>query len=171
MSKAMDILFYWLRDRVRQKQIYVFWKNGYLNLADYVTKHHPTQHHRAMRPTYLANTTIQDRRQACNSPPTTNPEQQLSFQRKLLIDTALQGCVDILRKPSIKLKHNIPIQSSSSNNCPLLQQNVNYRTLMQHNLNNSRIGATEYKRNYKNNEQMTDIKFCAPKYQMITTHN
>ena len=55
MSKAMDMRFYWLRDRVRQAQFYVHWKNGYLNLADYVTKHHPTKHHQAMRSTYVAN--------------------------------------------------------------------------------------------------------------------
>jgi hypothetical protein len=52
-SKAMDMRFYWLRDRVRQGQFHVYWKAGAGNKADYFTKHHPTSHHRTMRPTYL----------------------------------------------------------------------------------------------------------------------
>ena len=34
-SKAMDMGFYWLRDRFRQKQFHVHWKQGKHNLADY----------------------------------------------------------------------------------------------------------------------------------------
>ena len=55
MSKAMDMRFYWLRDRVRQKQFHVHWKPGTTNLADYVTKHHPTKHHQSVRPLYVSN--------------------------------------------------------------------------------------------------------------------
>ena len=52
-SKAMDMRFYWIRDRVRQGQFYVFWKPGKVNKADYFTKHHPASHHQAIRSTYL----------------------------------------------------------------------------------------------------------------------
>jgi hypothetical protein len=52
-SKAMDMRFYWLRDRVRQKQFHVFWKKGSLNKADYFTKHHPASHHQQIRSAYL----------------------------------------------------------------------------------------------------------------------
>ena len=52
-SKAIDMRFYWVRDRVRQNQFKIFWRRGKSNLADYFTKHHPTSHHRAMRPIYL----------------------------------------------------------------------------------------------------------------------
>ena len=52
-SKAIDMRFYWVRDRVDQKQFVVFWKPGTSNLADYVTKHHPASHHQLMRPLYL----------------------------------------------------------------------------------------------------------------------
>jgi hypothetical protein len=52
-SKAIDMRFYWLCDRVRQKQFYIYWCPGAGNKADYFTKHHPTAHHRAMRPRYL----------------------------------------------------------------------------------------------------------------------
>ena len=56
-SKAMDMRFYWLRDRAAQKQFHVHWKRGTQNLADYPSKHHPATHHKAMRPTYVANST------------------------------------------------------------------------------------------------------------------
>jgi hypothetical protein len=52
-SKAMDMRFYWIRDRIRQKQFNVFWRKGALNRADYMTKHHPAQHHRKIRSAYL----------------------------------------------------------------------------------------------------------------------
>ena len=55
-SKAIDMRFYWVRDRVRQNQFKIYWRKGESNLADYFTKHHPTAHHRAMRPIYLHET-------------------------------------------------------------------------------------------------------------------
>ena len=52
-SKAIDMRFYWVRDRVKQKQFHILWRKGALNKADYFTKHHPAKHHQAMRSTYL----------------------------------------------------------------------------------------------------------------------
>ena len=52
-SKAMDMRFYWTRDRVRQGQFHIYWKPGKYNKADYFTKHHPAKHHQAIRSTYL----------------------------------------------------------------------------------------------------------------------
>jgi hypothetical protein len=60
-SKAMDMRFYWLRDRQRQKQFHVHWKRAQDNLADYPTKHHPTKHHIAVRPTYVLNNILKQR--------------------------------------------------------------------------------------------------------------
>jgi hypothetical protein len=48
-SKAMDMRYHWLTDRVRQKKIDVYWRPGRENLADYHTKHHSAQHHKYMR--------------------------------------------------------------------------------------------------------------------------
>jgi hypothetical protein len=48
-SKAMDMRFHWVRDRVRQEQFKVIWKKGSENIADYFTKNHPTSHYRMMR--------------------------------------------------------------------------------------------------------------------------
>ena len=44
-SQAIDMGFYWVRDRVIQGQFLVYWMAGENNLADYFTKHHPTIHH------------------------------------------------------------------------------------------------------------------------------
>ncbi len=52
-SKAIDMRFYWVRDRVKQGQFIIYWKKGVENDADYFTKHHPPAHHRRMRSRYL----------------------------------------------------------------------------------------------------------------------
>ena len=57
-SKAIDMRFYWLQDRVNQGQFHVFWAPGTKNLADYFTKHHPTVHHRNVRYFYLYSTKL-----------------------------------------------------------------------------------------------------------------
>jgi hypothetical protein len=48
-SKAMDMRYHWITDRVRQQQFDVYWRPGRENLADYHTKHHSAQHHKDMR--------------------------------------------------------------------------------------------------------------------------
>ena len=53
LSKAFDMRFYWVRDRIQQKQFQLFWRKGKLNMADYFTKHHPPHHHKLMRYKYL----------------------------------------------------------------------------------------------------------------------
>jgi hypothetical protein len=52
-SKAIDMRFYWVRDRVDQKQFRIFWAPGATNIADYYTKHHSAKHHQYMRPLIL----------------------------------------------------------------------------------------------------------------------
>jgi hypothetical protein len=54
-SRAVDMRFHWVRDRVAQKQFEVKWKRAQQNLADYFTKHHAPKHHQTMRPIYLVN--------------------------------------------------------------------------------------------------------------------
>jgi hypothetical protein len=48
-SKAMEMRYHWLTDRVRQKQFDVYWRPGRKNLGDYHTKYHSAQHHKDMR--------------------------------------------------------------------------------------------------------------------------
>jgi hypothetical protein len=52
-SKAVDMRFYWIRDRVRQGQFQIYWSKGLTNRADYFSKHHAASHHQAIRSTYL----------------------------------------------------------------------------------------------------------------------
>jgi hypothetical protein len=52
-SKAMDMRFHWIPDRVAQGQLTITWAKGETNHADYYTKHHPTTHHQKVRPIYL----------------------------------------------------------------------------------------------------------------------
>ena len=75
-SKAIDMRFHWVRDRVHQNQFLIYWVPGHDNpLADYVTKHHPASHHTWMRPKFfitehLANVVIsQLLQQGCDISP------------------------------------------------------------------------------------------------------
>jgi hypothetical protein len=52
-SKAIDMRFHWIRDRIRQKHFKVEWKPGLNNLADFFTKAHSCKHHLAVRHIYL----------------------------------------------------------------------------------------------------------------------
>ena len=52
-TKAMDMRFYWLKDREAREQFRIYWRQGKLNRGDYVTKHHPAIHHQNIRPTLL----------------------------------------------------------------------------------------------------------------------
>jgi hypothetical protein len=53
-SKAIDMRFYWIRDRVHQGHFHVYyWRKGSLNRADYFSKHHPATHHQQIRSSYL----------------------------------------------------------------------------------------------------------------------
>ena len=52
-SIAIYMRLYWVRNRVRQRHYLVYWARGKGNLANYLTKHHPTKHHHATRGTYI----------------------------------------------------------------------------------------------------------------------
>ena len=55
-SRAIDIRFYWVRDRVNQQQYHVYWAPAHHNLADYFTKHHTPSHHRKMQKYFVYTT-------------------------------------------------------------------------------------------------------------------
>ena len=52
-SKAMDMRFYRINNRIEQGQFRVFWRPGPETLGDYQSKHHPPEHHIAVRSKYL----------------------------------------------------------------------------------------------------------------------
>ncbi len=55
-SKSMDQRFHWLKCCDAQREFAYLWCRGSLNRADYASKHHPAQHHKAVRPFYVADT-------------------------------------------------------------------------------------------------------------------
>ena len=59
-TKAMDMRFYWLRDRETREQFRFFWRAGKLNLADYWTKHHAALHHKNVRNEFLTQKKVLD---------------------------------------------------------------------------------------------------------------
>jgi hypothetical protein len=52
-SKSWDMRYHWLRDRLLQKQLRIYWDKGSNNDADYFTKHHPPKYHLMMRSKYI----------------------------------------------------------------------------------------------------------------------
>ena len=57
-TKAMDMRYYWLRDREAQNFFQFHWKPGKNNLADYWTKHHAAMHHTNIRPQILSKPSV-----------------------------------------------------------------------------------------------------------------
>jgi hypothetical protein len=52
-SRCMDMRFYWIKDRISQRQFRLEWQPGRTNLADYLTKIHPPAHYPRIRSTYV----------------------------------------------------------------------------------------------------------------------
>ena len=52
-SKSIDMCFWWLKNRIGQRQFSTEWGPGKENLADYTTKFHIPVHHKRMRPIQL----------------------------------------------------------------------------------------------------------------------
>ena len=53
LSKAFDMRYHWVKDRIAQNQFNLQWRKGDVNMADYFTKHHPPWKHKIMRYKYL----------------------------------------------------------------------------------------------------------------------
>ena len=123
-SKAIDMRFYWLQDRVAQNMFQVTWAPGKVNLADYYTKHHPMRHIRALRPLYTSQPGSPRTLLACNkllamsvflTPPITLLSPKPRFQGPTLcrhfkkvppftnsLPDSLRGCVKI--RPLLELE-------------------------------------------------------------------
>jgi hypothetical protein len=94
LTKAMDMRFYWIKDRVKQGQFNVYWGPGYQNLADYFTKHHSSSHHKRVREIYI------------------HADEQ-PINRKGIRDSALRGCVNTSGKTDAQILH-LPLGDDSS---------------------------------------------------------
>jgi hypothetical protein len=76
-SKAMEMRFYWIRDRVRQGQFVVYWQRGGTNKADYFLKHLGTPHHRNKRYNYFKRPTATNYYDCLDDAPITKPKGNL----------------------------------------------------------------------------------------------
>jgi hypothetical protein len=93
-TKAMDMRFYRIKDRVKQGQFQIYWGPGYQNLADYFTKHHSPAHHKRIHNVYIH-------------------ADERPINRKGIRDSALRGCVNTSGKagaqiPQLPLGDNSP---------------------------------------------------------------
>jgi hypothetical protein len=82
----MDMKYYGLQDRVRQKKFDVYWRPGKDNLGYYHTKHHKAQHHQDMRPLLLHQANILHVLRGCAKIPETqlrHPTDTQTSQRTL----------------------------------------------------------------------------------------
>jgi hypothetical protein len=52
-SKAIDMRYHWIQDRIRMGQVTVTWHPGKTNLADFFTKTHSAIHHQECRPIFV----------------------------------------------------------------------------------------------------------------------
>jgi hypothetical protein len=57
-TKAMDMRYYWLKDRETQNFFQFHWKPSKNNLADYWTKHHAAIHHTNIRSQILSRPSV-----------------------------------------------------------------------------------------------------------------
>ena len=57
-TKAMDMRYYWLRDRETLEQFRFFWRAGKLNLANYFTKHFSATHHVNTQDEFITKKTV-----------------------------------------------------------------------------------------------------------------
>ena len=57
-SRAIDMRFYWLKDRCQQGHFQVYWRPREENYGDYHTRHHPVEHYKDMRKYYLINNLV-----------------------------------------------------------------------------------------------------------------
>jgi hypothetical protein len=80
-SKAIDMRFYWVRDRAQQGQFDIGWGPSAQHLGDYFTKHHPPTHHKEIQGMYLHSEH--------------SPKSIPAAQKK-----TSQGCVDSALSPS-----------------------------------------------------------------------
>ena len=59
-SKATDMRFYWMKDRVLKKDFFIYWKPVIQDMGYSYTKHHPPHHHREIYATnvYMENSLL-----------------------------------------------------------------------------------------------------------------
>ena len=82
-SKAMEMWFYWINNRIKQDQFCVFWRPGPENLGYYHSKHHPPEYHRAVCSKYLHVPNLRPLQGCVNLTVRVNPTKQEIQRAKL----------------------------------------------------------------------------------------
>ena len=113
-SRAMDMRFYWVRDRVRQGHFYIFWAPGDTNLADYYTKHFSPSHHRSVRSSVLHIPSASSVMQGCVDPLPRQPS-SLADDHLSLITVLLQRGYSLLA-PSLISSAPVDLASRIAHN-------------------------------------------------------
>jgi hypothetical protein len=93
-TKAMDMRFYWIKDRVKKGQLKICWGPGFHNLADYFTKHHSPAHHKRIQDVYIH-------------------ADERPINRTGTRDSALRGCVNTSGKTCAQIPH-LPLGDDAS---------------------------------------------------------
>jgi hypothetical protein len=93
-TKAMDMRFFWIKDRMKQGQFNVYWGPGFQNLADYFTKHLSPAQHKRIRNVYIH-----------------AGERPISW--KGIPHSVLRGCVNTSDKAGEQIPH-LPLGDDSS---------------------------------------------------------
>jgi hypothetical protein len=93
-TKAMDMRFYWIKDRVKQGKFKIYLGQGFQNLADYFTKHHSPAHYRRIRNVYIH-------------------ADERPINQKGVRDSALRGCVNTSGKAGAQIPQS-PLGDDSS---------------------------------------------------------
>ena len=52
-SKAWDMRYYWIKDKVSNQEFFIYWDKGLNNYADYFTKHFSPTYHQKIRSNYI----------------------------------------------------------------------------------------------------------------------
>ena len=79
----MDMKFYWINGRIKQWKFRVFWRPGPENLGDYHSKHHPPEHHIAVRSKYLHVSKLSSMQGCVNLSVRVNPTKRESQRAQL----------------------------------------------------------------------------------------
>jgi hypothetical protein len=111
-SKAMDMRFYWMKDRQQQGQFQIYWRPGSTNRSDYFTKHHSPAHHRMMRSHYIHTPTAAelDTKKLRRGKQQYTVASLIERMRGILLDGSWRGCVD----PSMDPGYQDPFTSRAN---------------------------------------------------------
>ena len=90
-SNAMDMHLYWINDRTKQGQFSFFWRPGPENLGNYHSKHHPPEHHIAVRSKYLHVSNLRSLQGCVNLTVRVNPTKRES--QRAILERYFLGCV------------------------------------------------------------------------------